>query len=83
MEVIKIKESLILKIKEHKNEILASQQAIDGIRKKTTLKTKAFADLSDQAKQGVMQLGILKDKVLFHKACLACLQDLLTEIENG
>jgi len=30
----------------------------------------------------VKQLGILKDKIIFHKACAAVLQDLKEDINN-
>lgn len=68
------------KITEHTNEIRAAQQALDGIMSKTTLKPGSVSEAAKNSQQNIIQLGILKDKIIFHKACKLTLEDLLTEI---
>jgi len=56
------------RISEHKAEIDSCQKNIQIIDKNRQL-------------EDIKKLMILKDKMLFHKGCLLCLEDLLKEIE--
>ena len=62
------------KIEEHKLEIVGSDKAITQLQK--SLKSETTRPDFNK----VQHLGILKDKIIFHKACAAVLADLLETI---
>lgn len=71
---MEIGEIIKKRVSEHEVEMVGCQQAVDAILSQLTNK-------SDRDIVTVNKLGILKDKMLFHKACKMCLEDLLNEIQ--
>lgn len=69
----KIKQLIQQKIEEHKLEIDGSENFISQMKSKSAKDKK-------QDIESTMKLGILKDKMIFHKSAILVLQDLLDEI---
>jgi len=75
MEIIKIIDVIKNNIAEHEKELLLVQANMDGKQKNLTSgKTPDITELS--------KLAVLKDKLLFHKACKMCLEDLLEQVKK-
>jgi hypothetical protein len=63
------------KMEEHKAEIESAQEVTKALQEK--LKKQGKPSL-----EGLHQLAMCKDKVLFHRAALIVLGDLLKEVKN-
>ena len=64
------------KVKEHEKEMAGCQINLDAQTMSLTADSKP--DITKAAK-----LAVLKDKMMFHKACKMTLEDLLEEVNNG
>lgn len=73
MQQSKVVEIIKKKIKEHETEMSGCQINLDAAQ--TSLTGKDRPDIKNIGK-----LAILKDKMMFHKACKMTLEDLLNEI---
>lgn len=60
------------KIAEHNLEVSGSEEELDKLKRKNLNKP----DITSLGK-----IGILKDKIIFHRSAIATLQDLLNEVE--
>lgn len=61
------------KLKEHIDELEATKNASDKLRK----------EIKDNNIEQAQQIMILKDKMMFHKTCTLILQDVLDDYEKG
>lgn len=62
--------------------LLSLNKKIDEHKKEIELVNEQFAELKKEVSpQTAMKHMVLKDKIMFHKACLLCLEDLKKEIE--
>ena len=76
-EILKL---ITTKVSEHEIEVRGCSDKIEELQnKKNAFK---HAKGADGFLGVIRQLGILKDKAVFHKACIAALQDLKEDI-NG
>lgn len=74
METVEILKIIEQKVKEHETQMAACQINLDAIQ--TSLTDKNKPDIKVLGK-----LAILKDKMIFHKACKMALEDVLKEIK--
>lgn len=65
------------KVEEHKVEIQGATNQIETLQSKLSNKNTVHKDSIIKVAR---QLGMLKDKVVFHKACVAALTDLKVEL---
>lgn len=63
-------------IAEHEKELMLVQANMDGKQKNLT--SGKSPDIKELSK-----LAVLKDKLLFHKACKMCLEDLLEQVNKN
>jgi hypothetical protein len=66
------------KVEEHRHEIEATSEQLSKI--------KDWAAISKEGPKGIQkatQMLVLKDKILFHKACISCLSDLKDTIQDN
>lgn len=82
MEINKVKELINKKIDEHRMEMNGSNNLQGKIQSKLeTLKNNKTIPMEDKIKTA-QELLIIKEKLVFHKACIAVLNDLLEDINN-
>lgn len=73
--MVALTDKLLIKISEHKKEIDESMRVLDTLKLTVKSGTRPDSDL-------LMKMGIIKDKIMFHKACAACLEDLRDELDD-
>lgn len=71
------------KIGEHKTEVFGSQAMSDKLKMELSATKEKLKRPSADSISNVMKLGVLKDKMIFHKACMDVLQDLRDEITGA
>ncbi len=82
MEINKIKELINKKIDEHKIEVNGSNNLQGKVQTKLeALKNNTIVGTEDKIK-AAQELMVLREKIIFHKSCIAVLQDLLEDISN-
>lgn len=70
-----LKNTIQKRISEHSFEVKTANDKLEAEKQKITQNKKGLPDL-----QTLNQVGILKDKIVFHKACIMTLNDILETI---
>jgi hypothetical protein len=69
------------KIQEHKYEVDMSNNLMDKYRTDMSTVDVKLTNKNEDLIKDTLKLGVLKDKIIFHKACIAALEDLKQNIE--
>jgi hypothetical protein len=77
----KIKTLIEQKIKEHEHEIKMSMNLMDKYRIDMSNIQVKVSNRDEDLLKDTVKLGVLKDKILFHRAAVAVLQDLKETVD--
>jgi hypothetical protein len=75
--ILEVKSILDKKVEEHKKEIAYAESQLSELKNWAVIAKEGI-----NAIQKASKMLILKDKILFHKACAAALNDVKQEIEK-
>ena len=81
MEKIDIIDIIDKKLAEHKYEVDMSMNLLDKYRLDIANSKKSISKANEEMVKDTMKLGILKDKIIFHRAAIAILEDLKLDIK--